>query len=153
MLRWDSSTGAPAPSTILTCSSSTLWASRLWASSTSSVMPDIPEVSYKGCPAPTWSTCSSELVLLARSAAVVAARLASLEPSVAKRILVGKILIECSPRLSLASRLHDATSRGLARSSCENTPSRRLGESGKRKGPGQDSAGPHGALCCPGRGH
>jgi hypothetical protein len=32
-------------------------------------------------------------VLLARSAAVVAAKLASLEPSVAKRILVGKILI------------------------------------------------------------
>src|SRR5215212_10814378 len=145
MLRWDSSTGAPAPSTILTCSSSTLWASRLWASSTSSVMPDTPEVSYKGCPAPTWSTCSSELVLLARSAAVVAARLASLEPSVAKRILVGKILIECSPRLSLASRLYDATSRGLARSS-ENPYllGSSVNKGKKRKGSGQNSStGPH----------
>src|ERR671913_2211087 len=36
--------------------------------------------------------CSSELVLLARSAAVVAANLASLEPSVARRTLVGNIL-------------------------------------------------------------
>src|SRR5918999_4453559 len=41
---------------------------------------------------PTWTTCSSELVLLARSAAVVAANLASLEPSVARRTLVGNIL-------------------------------------------------------------
>ena len=42
---------------------------------------------------PTWTKCSSEPVLLARSAAAVAASSASLEPSVAKRILVGKILI------------------------------------------------------------
>src|SRR5918995_4755522 len=41
------------------------------------------------------ATCSSELVPLARSAAVVAANSASSEPSVAKRILVGKMLNLC----------------------------------------------------------
>src|ERR671913_1768425 len=41
---------------------------------------------------PTWTTCNSEPVLLARSAAVVAANLPSLEPSVARRTLVGNIL-------------------------------------------------------------
>jgi hypothetical protein len=74
-------------------------------------MADNPDASYKGCPAPTWSTCSSEPVLLARSAAVVAARLASLEPSVAKRILVGKMLIWCPPHSTLVLRLHDAIGR------------------------------------------
>jgi hypothetical protein len=38
-------------------------------------------------------TCNSDLVFSARSAAVRAACLASTEPSVAKRILVGKMLI------------------------------------------------------------
>src|SRR5215207_5147526 len=38
-------------------------------------------------------TCSSELVPFAMSTAVESARSASLEPSVAKRIFVGKILI------------------------------------------------------------
>jgi hypothetical protein len=37
--------------------------------------------------------CNSEFVVLARSAAVLAASCASLEPSVASRILVGKMLI------------------------------------------------------------
>src|SRR5215203_6338579 len=37
--------------------------------------------------------CNSEPVFCARSAAVLAASSASLEPSVAKRILVGKMLI------------------------------------------------------------
>src|SRR5215217_9276869 len=39
------------------------------------------------------TTCNSEFVLLARSAAVEEARLAFSGPSVAKRILVGKMLI------------------------------------------------------------
>src|SRR5215203_7135407 len=43
----------------------------------------------------TYATCSSELVLWAISAAVVRARAASLEPSVASRIFVGNMLI-CS---------------------------------------------------------
>jgi hypothetical protein len=42
----------------------------------------------------TYATCNSELVLLAISAAVVRASLASLEPSVASRIFVGNMLIE-----------------------------------------------------------
>ena len=41
--------------------------------------------------------CNSEFVVLARSAAVLAASCASLEPSVASRILVGKMLIGSSP--------------------------------------------------------
>src|SRR5215203_4316379 len=41
----------------------------------------------------TYATCNSELVLWAISAAVVRARLASLEPSVASRIFVGNMLI------------------------------------------------------------
>src|SRR5215208_1405819 len=41
----------------------------------------------------TYATCNSELVLWAISAAVVSARLASLEPSVASRIFVGNMLI------------------------------------------------------------
>jgi hypothetical protein len=41
----------------------------------------------------TKATCSSELVLSARSTAVRAAKEASLEPSVARRIFVGKMLI------------------------------------------------------------
>src|ERR671921_1296626 len=41
----------------------------------------------------TYATCNSELVLLAISAAVVRARRASLEPSVASRIFVGNMLI------------------------------------------------------------
>src|SRR5215211_426527 len=40
------------------------------------------------------TTCNSELVFWLRSAAVRAASCASLDPSVAKRILVGKMLIE-----------------------------------------------------------
>src|SRR5919107_6023034 len=42
----------------------------------------------------TCTTCNSEPVLSASSAAVRAARSATLEPSVAKRTLVGKMLIE-----------------------------------------------------------
>src|ERR671911_2275082 len=41
----------------------------------------------------TYATCSSELVLWAISAAVVRARRASLEPSVASKIFVGNMLI------------------------------------------------------------
>src|SRR5215207_9061114 len=41
----------------------------------------------------TYATCNSELVLWAISAAVVRARRASLEPSVASRIFVGNMLI------------------------------------------------------------
>jgi hypothetical protein len=41
----------------------------------------------------TKATCSSEPVLSARSTAVRAAKIASLEPSVARRIFVGKMLI------------------------------------------------------------
>jgi hypothetical protein len=41
----------------------------------------------------TYVTCNSELVLLAISAAVVRARPASLEPSVASKIFVGNMLI------------------------------------------------------------
>src|SRR5829696_5430939 len=41
----------------------------------------------------TYATCSSEFVLWAISAAVVRARRASLEPSVASRIFVGNMLI------------------------------------------------------------
>src|SRR5215212_8695572 len=41
----------------------------------------------------TYATCNSELVLWAKSAAVVRARRASLEPSVASRIFVGNMLI------------------------------------------------------------
>src|SRR5215217_4228306 len=41
----------------------------------------------------TWTTCSSEPVLLDRSAAARRAKMASSEPSVAARILVGKLLI------------------------------------------------------------
>src|ERR671921_2916844 len=44
----------------------------------------------------TWITCSSELVCLPRSTAVRVASSASLEPSVANRILVGKMLISPS---------------------------------------------------------
>jgi hypothetical protein len=42
----------------------------------------------------TNATCNSEFVLWAISAAVVRARRASLEPSVAKSIFVGNMLIE-----------------------------------------------------------
>jgi hypothetical protein len=41
----------------------------------------------------TYAMCNSELVLWAKSAAVVSARLASLEPSVASSIFVGNMLI------------------------------------------------------------
>src|SRR3712207_8617593 len=44
-----------------------------------------------------WTRCNSESVLFARSAAVVRANSASLEPSVATRILVGKMLIGYRP--------------------------------------------------------
>src|SRR5215210_1997580 len=49
----------------------------------------------------TYATCSSELVLWAISAAVVRARRASLEPSVASRIFVGNMLIEVASYLYL----------------------------------------------------
>src|SRR5918994_6539728 len=55
----------------------------------------------------TCTTCNSELVLSARSAAVRAANPASLEASVARRILVGKMLI-CMPHpLNLSSIRED----------------------------------------------
>src|SRR5215208_5927530 len=59
--------------------------------------------------------CSSESVLSARSAAVLAANSASLEPSVARRIVVGKMLIG-RPLSSMRSRLeaYDASQRAPA---------------------------------------
>src|SRR3954452_15048122 len=47
--------------------------------------------------------CSSESVLLVRSAAMRAARVASSEPSVARRILAGKMLISLPPLIVLRS--------------------------------------------------
>src|SRR5919112_5441829 len=49
------------------------------------------------------TTCSSELVFSARSAAVVAANWASSEPSVARRIVLGKMLIGFPPCSKLSS--------------------------------------------------
>src|SRR5215212_3852306 len=69
----------------------------------------------------TCTRCNSEPVLSARSAAVRVARSASSEPSVAKRTLVGKMLIWCPPHWTLALRLHDASRNYPARTS-ENFP-------------------------------
>src|SRR5215218_7434034 len=52
-----------------------------------------------GFPGATVRRCNSEFVALAMSAAVLAASCASLEPSVASRIVVGKMLIASSPCL------------------------------------------------------
>jgi hypothetical protein len=50
-----------------------------------------------GFPGATVRRCNSEFVVLAMSVAVLAASSASLEPSVASRILVGKMLIGSPP--------------------------------------------------------
>src|SRR5436189_4396894 len=59
----------------------------------------------------TWITCSSESVFWLRSAAVRAANSASVDPSVARRILVGKMLISppslgtvCAKRMMSVTR-------------------------------------------------
>src|SRR5215212_1840291 len=79
----------------------------------------------------TCTMCNSEPVLSASSAAVRAARSASLEPSVAKRTLVGKMLIWCPPRWTLALRLHDASRNYPVRTS-RNSTSRDCLESRRR---------------------
>src|SRR5215203_125135 len=61
-----------------------------------------------GFPGAAVRRCNSEFVVLAMSAAVLAASCASLEPSVASRILVGKMLIGTPPLLGTVLRLDNA---------------------------------------------
>ena len=85
-LRWASVMAAPACSRRTTCLLSTSWASRLSCALTKDRKCGV------GMSCQTCTTCSSEPPFLERSAAARAARAASSEPSVARRILLGKPL-------------------------------------------------------------
>src|SRR3712207_1339087 len=97
-LRCARATSSPAASSRPTASSRVLRASRAMRAGSSSMVEN--NMGIKG---PTWTTCSSESVPLARSTAVVAASSASLEPSVARSILVGKMLIVYASSLGALS--------------------------------------------------
>src|ERR671911_972757 len=113
ILKWAPATVPPASCTRLTCSSSNRCPICLISSSCAfSVLKPIVPYSEASCVRKMKVTCSSEPVLSARSTAVRAAKYASLEPSVASRIFVGKILI-WSPQdmllyLSLLGSLREA---------------------------------------------
>src|SRR5215208_327498 len=106
ILKWAPATVPPVSSTCLTCSSSNRWPICL-ISSSCGILVSKPIVSYSevSCVRKTKATCSSERVLLARSTAVRAARFASLEPSEARRIFVGKMLIKSPQNMLLYSSL------------------------------------------------
>src|SRR5215207_6840787 len=98
LTRWASATLTPSSLTLSTCWSRKCWACCMASSSSCSSISRGRDVIGLGkglCTAVgnTYATCNSELVLWAISAAVVSARLASLEPSVASRIFVGNMLI------------------------------------------------------------
>src|SRR5215218_4270876 len=97
---------SPEASTCLTCSSSNRWPICL-ISSSCGILVSKPIVSYSevSCVRKTKATCSSEPLLSARSTAVRAAKFASLEPSVARRIFVGKMLIKSPQNMLLYSSL------------------------------------------------
>src|ERR687897_1489306 len=61
-----------------------------------------------------WTTCSSESVFWDTSTAASVAEDASSEPSVANRILVGKMLIVCASSLCVLPLVDDAIRRSLA---------------------------------------
>ncbi len=94
-LRWALARAAPARSSRSTCCWSSSWASRLSCALTKDRKCGV------GTSCQTCTTCSSEPPFCERSAAARVARVASSEPSVARRSLVGKPFISLPPVLDL----------------------------------------------------